>query len=203
MHLSQQKILQLAREQSISGRSLREIGSLVGIPHPHTVRFHILKLVDKGFLDAGWNLKKSSENLIHIPVYGTANCGVATHIADNSVESYLPVSKGMLGGSYPNGIFALRASGKSMNRATPNINDGDYVLIKPVKDVDILDGDNVVSLFGDHANIKRINIKPETDVVLFLSVSTEEFPPIAVTKSEYDEGIVKIIGKVFRVIPSH
>lgn len=203
MNPAQLKILQeLARGVSLSGLSLRKICSLTGISHPYTVKFHLQQLINKGFLDSDRKLLSGGDNFLQIPIYGTANCGIATHIADNVIEGYLPISKDIFKNNNTKGIFALKASGDSMNKASPNINDGDYVLILPTGSAsEVGDDDCVVGLFDNQANIKRLKRSGE-DMVLFVSDSTRSYPPIVATQQDLDSGSVRIIGKVFRVIPS-
>lgn len=198
MHKNQLELLKQAREGKLKGLTLRQMGKFISTEHPNTVRFHLQKLIDKGFLDSNFNPMAVAENFYHVPVYGTANCGVATHEASNTVLGYLPVSKTLLGDGNISEHFALKASGNSMNKSTPPINDGDYVLVKLARSTSISNGDYVVTVFGEQANIKKLQFKD--DLALFISESTQEYPPIVATKEDYESGTINVIGKVIKVI---
>jgi len=50
MHLVQQKIFDLASNKNIADLTLREVGELVGEPHPQKIKHHINQLLKKGLL---------------------------------------------------------------------------------------------------------------------------------------------------------
>lgn len=71
MHLTQQKILQLAKNTNISNLTLRKIGELIGIEHPQKIQHHLNQLNIKGLLE---NFKPTKSgrikgcNLIRVPI---------------------------------------------------------------------------------------------------------------------------------------
>ena len=60
---------------------------------------------------------KAHTELLSIPIVGTANCGPATLFAEQNFEGILRVSGRLIGRSRPDGLYAVRADGASMNRA--------------------------------------------------------------------------------------
>ena len=141
MHLIQQKILDLLDEKREIKMTLREIGNLVGDPHPQKIKHHLLQIEKRGFIKInkdgvisfiGQNAEFRS-NFLNIPILGSANCGPATSLATNSIEGYLKVSKRILNQHVTTEkYFSIKAKGNSMNRAyidNLNIEDGDYILI--------------------------------------------------------------------------
>ena len=96
------------------------------------------------------------------------------------------------------GLIAIRASGNSMNKANiknKNIDDGDYVIvnckIKPKN------GDYVLAIIDDCANIKRLSINLKDKIISLISESTENHPTIFIHKDDYFmiNGVVKYVMK--------
>lgn len=205
LHPTQQKILDLSEKQDITKIGYRKLGELVGVNHPQLVKHHLNQLIQKGFIkiDKSLNvlsqMKISDENQVHfinIPIVGKANCGQATMIADERIESFLKISPSLL--DKRKNIFALEAKGDSMNRASVNgkfINDGDYVIV----DSDYKTpkaGDYVVSIIEGCANIKKLFMDKENNQIVLLSESTNNYPPIFI-----DANVNFLInGKVIQVI---
>jgi SOS-response transcriptional repressor LexA len=200
MHPNQRKIFELARKKNLRTMSLRSIAGELGITHPQTVKFHLQKLINMQILNENWSVIKSRRGIFQIPIYGTANCGPATFHAENEILGYLRVSSGVLGRTSAKNLIALRADGNSMNRAFGGrgIHDSDYVLVELVSARDIRHGEYVVSLFDGCANIKKIMI--DKDHVSFVSESSEEYPPVIVTRAELAQGLVRVVGRVVKVI---
>lgn len=210
MHLIQEKIINLADSRNLSDLTLRKIGELIGEPKsPQKIKHHLNQLIGKGLLIVGpdGKIKKTKggigkSGLISLPILGSANCGQALIFADEKVEGYLKISKGLLKNNLINKIkdvFVLKAVGNSMNRATingKNIEDGDYVIIDK-KEV-VRNGDHVVSIIDGAANIKKIYIDKKNNQIILLSESNQDFPPIYI--SEKDGNSYLICGKVADVI---
>ncbi len=202
MHEKQIELLKKAQEGKLRGLTLRQMGKFIDTEHPNTVRFHLQKLIDKGFVDTNYEpIAVATDNFYHIPILGSANCGVATFDASDNIQGYLPVSKTLLNGGHVGEHFALRATGNSMNKSNPPITDGDYVLVKMARADLIQDGDYVVTLFGEQANIKKLQLRD--DLALFVSESTQNYPPIVATREDFESGIVNIRGKIIKVISTH
>lgn len=214
MHLVQRRILELAEKRNIGQLTLREIGELVGEPHPQKIKHHISQLQRKSFLLVDKRKKLVKPRSIAggrgvfaaVPIMGSANCGEALELAENRVEGFLQLSRSML--PRRRGIYALKAVGTSMNQAKAGttrkgIDEGDYVLVDG-EDREARDGDYVVSVIDGAANIKRFVRDEENRQVVLLSESTEDYPPIHLDFEDFEPDYM-IGGKVIRVIkrPKH
>lgn len=196
MHKLQQKILELSRSENISLLSLRQIGERIGDPQPQKVKHHLDQLFKKGFLkktDAGINIVEAGFSGIFysIPVMGSANCGQAVTFADESIESYLTLSKGMLSSKFKQNItFAVKAIGNSMNRASvagKNIEEGDYVIIdSSERDLNYYNNKYVLSIINGMANIKKFVIDKANHGIALISESSESYPPIYIHQDDLD-----------------
>jgi repressor LexA len=205
MHQIQEKILELSRKMSLRGKSLREIGELVGVDNqPQKVKHHLAQLEKKGFIDllGGSSdvrrVEKSTGGLIPVPILGTANCGEARMFADDNIEGYLKVSPTML--KKKNNIFAIRATGFSMNKANVNgesIDQGDFVIVDS-ENKNPHNGDYVLSIIDGVANIKKINIDEKRQQIVLLSESSKDYSPIYIHAEDHD--CYSVGGKVLQVI---
>lgn len=95
-------------------------------------------------------------------------------------------------------LFAVKASGDSMNKANIDgevIENGDYVVISKGS-ISIKNGDYVLSIIDDKANIKRFFRDKNGNIVL-ISESTREYPPIYITP---EDSSYIVNGKVVKVI---
>jgi SOS-response transcriptional repressor LexA len=192
MNEIQKKLLKLSQTHNLKELSLREIGKLVGVNHPQKVKHHLLKL---GILsktkDTGSTSipSRARGDIVSVPVYGLANCGPALFYAEPTPpESHLQISRSILGPS-ANDLFAVRASGNSMNKANvngKNIEDDDYVIVNP-EDKDFKDGDYVLSVINNLANIKKIIMDKLNRQIVLLSESTKEYPPIYISEKDFDD----------------
>lgn len=187
--------------------SLREIGKLINETSPQKIKHHLLQLEKNGLIQMdrlskvmvktrpGIVLRNS---LIAIPILGTANCGPATAYAEQEAEGYLRVSGKLL--SKKKGVFAIKASGYSMNKANINgesIEDGDYVLVDPAF-TSVRNGDYVLSIIDGMANIKRYFKDTDNQRIILLSESSASFSPIFIHRDDIDNYLVN--GKVIQVI---
>lgn len=213
LHIIQQKLLILAKEQNLASLTLRKIGDLVGEPNsPQKIKHHLDKLIEKGLLLVGTDgktLKLASSGfneeskLISLPIVGSANCGEATICADQKIEGYLKVSLGVLGSGFRNKIsnlFVLRAVGDSMNRANvkgKTIEDGDFVIVEKNQN-NLLNGDYVVSVIEGLSNIKKIMFDRQNKQIILASESSRDFPPIYIHEEDYTSYFV--CGKVVDVM---
>lgn len=208
MHPTQKKLLELLSEDKLANTTLRQLGILAGVKHPQNVKHHLVQLEKKGFIRYDQKSEKfapvkrlaeSIEGLISLPIFGTADCGVATHFADDYVEGYLKVSRKLL--TKTRNIFILEASGDSMNKARVNneksIENGDYVVVdsdykQPVN------GDYIVSIVDGLANIKRFIEDRQNGQIVLMPESTKSYPPIFIATDEMDS--YTLCGKVIQVI---
>lgn len=204
MHIIQEKLLKLVTEENISRLTLREIGEKISEKYPQKIKHHLDQLEKKGFItrdikDKSISLKrhnKQNGSIVSIPIVGVANCGPATIFANENIEGYLKISSSILK-KFKN-IFAIRAQGISMNRTLidgKTIEEGDYLLIDS-ENRSPRDGDIVLSIIDDMANIKKYVWDEENNQIVLVSESTKTIPPIFI----HEDDSFMINGKVIQVI---
>lgn len=212
MNDTQRHILELAKTIDIQSLGIRELARRLGV-HPQTAKYHKQRLERGGLLKSGHGLFSDIEieravlggaDLVTIPFLGAANCGPATHLAGTEAEGKLTISSRLLGTQNYRALFAVKADGASMDRASVNgrcIESGDFIVVDgsahPQK------GDYVVAVVNNLANIKRYY--PEYDEhhhitrITLLSESSEQYEPIFIHPEDAQEGL--IAGVVLQVIP--
>jgi hypothetical protein len=208
MHEAQKRLIELARSMDISVMTLEEIGRNIGIYQRQGVYFHIQQLKRKRLLPMYDNAgtvkglqqfaRESRSNLISIPIVGAANCGVATLLADQSIEGYLNISQKLVESRNLSKLIAVRAVGKSLNRATINkqsVEEGDLLIID-TESCQPSCGEYILSIINGCANIKKYQPDLENNRIVLLSESTEKFDPIYI----HPEDDYLINGKVIQVI---
>lgn len=181
------KILELSARKNIGDMSFGEIAKEVGIKNSATARYYVLKLRGKGLLSNNSerkkvltlynNLKKAQKNTVTIPVLGLANCGPALAFAEEMISGSIKVSSSLLHTNRKDNLFAVEASGNSLNRANidgKGVNSGDYLIVDT--GVAPQNGDYVLSVVGGCANIKKYT--HAGDKIILSSESTEEYEPI-------------------------
>jgi repressor LexA len=205
MHKIQEQILKLTQTHNLGNMTLREIGELVNEKFPQKIKHHIDQLQRKGLIKIDKNkkiLKRSSfgpiknTELISIPIIGMANCGPATIFANENIEGYLKISKSILR-KFKN-IFAIKAQGLSMNKTNINgqsIEDGDYLIVDS-NQTSPINGDIVLSIIDDMANIKKYIWDEPNNQIVLVSESTKDIPPIYI----HEDDSFMINGKVIQVI---
>ena len=217
MHPIQEKLVRLSKVRDLSKLSYREIGRQLADGndpsarvHPTNVKYHLEQLIEDGKIDASQRPvirgKQSTGkvsldlNLIKVPIVGSANCGPATIFADEKIEGYLQVSPLILKARNYNDLFALRASGNSMNKSQimgKAIIDGDFVIVDRSK-ITPRDGERVVVVRDDVANIKRIYFDHDEEVIILKSESSNDYNPIFVSPNDDWDGLIS--GTVVQVI---
>lgn len=199
MHEIQKKLIKLFQKKDINNMSLRDIGELIEENHPQKVKHHLAQLKKKGFLDSSQKDKSNKgAEFLNIPILGSASCGEATAFAEECLDGYLKISTKLL--KKKKGVFSIRARGSSMNKANVggnNIEDGDFVIIDSSKK-NPNDGDYVLSVIDDVANIKKFVLDRKNKQVVLLSESTEDLSPIYVHPKDFPKYIIG--GKVVQVI---
>lgn len=216
IHTIQEKLLKLSKKENLAKLSLREMAECIGAPKdsPQKIKHHLIQLQKKGFLkinrirglmertssDPGWakGLLNKTSHLFSIPIIGTANCGPATIFAQQNFKGFLRVSDKLIGRSKPTGLFAIKADGSSMNRATikeKHIEDGDYVIIDN-RDKEAKNRSIVLVIVDGMATIKRfINDKKNKQIVL-MADSSFDYKPIYL----HPDDNFSINGKVIQII---
>lgn len=208
MHTIQEKLLKLSEKINLAELSLRDIGKHINETSPQKIKHHLLQLEKNGLLQMDRLAKimvktrpgifASKSSLFAVPILGTANCGPAAAYAEQEAEGYLRVSGKLL--TKKKGIFAIKASGHSMNKANINgesVDDGDYVLVDPTFTA-IKNGDYVLSIIDGMANIKRYFQDTANERVILMSESSASFSPIFIHRDDMDNYLVN--GKVIQVI---
>ena len=143
-------------------------------------------------------LKTKSAGLFSIPIVGTANCGPATIFAEQNFKGFLKLSSKLIGKSRPDGLFAIKADGSSMNRALIGgklIDEGDYIIVDS-DDIDVKTGDVVLVIIDQNATVKRFIDDRENKQIVLKADSSYDYEPIYLHPD--DEFTVN--GKVIRVI---
>ncbi len=205
MHKIQESLLLLADKKNLGVMTLREMGELVGERFPQKIKHHLTQLEKKGLLkidkrrgiiEKAVGGKIEGTQLISIPILGTANCGPATFFAEQNYQGYLKISSSLL--KRKQNVYAIKADGISMNRANiagNAIDDGDYLIVDP-SHTEPHDGEIIVSVFDDVANVKRFRHDKANDRVVLLSESSVDFPPIFI----HENDPFQVAGKVVQVI---
>ncbi len=208
MHKIQQQLLKASMAHDLGKLSLRQIGKLVGEEaSPQKVKHHLLQLEKRGLLAV--NRSENSilrtqpgtlgdSKLIALPILGSANCGPALIFAEQHAEGYLRISGKLL--TKKKNIFAIKASGYSMNKANINgecIEDGDYVVVDP-EYRSLKNGDYVLSVIDGNANIKRYFNDKDNKRIILLSESSASTMPIFVHYEDMDRYLAN--GKIIQVI---
>ncbi|PIR69623.1 MAG: hypothetical protein COU47_01830 [Candidatus Niyogibacteria bacterium CG10_big_fil_rev_8_21_14_0_10_46_36] len=216
MHPIQEKLLELSKSKNLAKMSLREMAHAVGMPNesPQKIKHHLLQLQKRGFLtidrakgmmertsnQPSWakGLLEKPKSLFSIPIVGAANCGPANIFAEPNYQGFLRVSSKLVGRSKPDGLYAIKADGSSMNRVNikgKGIDDGDYVIIdgndKVAEDKNI-----VVAIIDGRATIKRFIDDKKNKQVVLMADSSFDYGPIYI----HPEDQISICGKVIGVI---
>jgi repressor LexA len=194
------------QEKNEYSPSLEEIKKKLKIASVSTAHYHVRKLQREGYLEKKTGKPRSINfstvsnkevNAIGIPILGSANAGPAKIFAEENIEGYLKVSKNKV--KRKEDVFALRVEGNSLNRAKingKNIGEGDFVLIDSKNRIPV-NGDYVLSIIDDCANLKKFKQISKTGQIMLISESTNpKHKPIYIS-SEDD---LMINGKIIDVI---
>ncbi|MBP9763415.1 MAG: hypothetical protein KBD10_01555 [Candidatus Pacebacteria bacterium] len=207
MHSLQEKILQKIGQEGLKGLTLRQIGEMIGEKFPQKIKHHLIQLEKKGLVKIDKATKtitratsgtNKNTGLVSVPIAGTANCGPATILATENIQGYLKISKNIL--KKCKNIFAIRAQGLSMNKALidgKTIEDGDYLIIDTDRKTP-RNGEIVLSVIDDMANVKRYIWDEINNQVVLASDSTQSIPPIFI----HEDDSFMINGTVIQVIKS-
>jgi len=207
-------IVSYSQEHGISP-SLEDIANHFDfLQYPSSAHYHVKKLQEEGYLERESNrprsigifadrtvktpiFKKTGMDAVRIPVLGAANAGPATLFAEENVAGYLKVSRSIL--NRKENVFALRVEGDSMNRANingKNLEEGDFVLIDSTYRTP-RNGDYVLSVMDDCANLKKFQRDSETGDVMLVSESSNPKHKAIYISSEDD---FMVNGKIIGVL---
>lgn len=216
MHPIQEKLLQLSKKENLAKLSLREMATRIGMPaeSPQKIKHHLLQLQKRGFfqidrargmmertsLTPDWakGLLKKASHLFSIPVIGIANAGPATIFAEKNFQGFLRASSKLVGRPKPDGLFAIKVDGSSMNRAEVNgkrIENGDFVIVDK-NDTDVATNDVVLAIIDNKGTIKRLIDDRKHDQVVLVADSSSDYEPIHL----HADDDFTINGKVVAVI---
>jgi repressor LexA len=137
--------------------SIREIGKRFGIKSTKTVSEHLQSLADKGFIERdasrsrgvkilGMNL---APGVLNVPVYGRIAAGVPALLRDDVHETF-ELDRKLVGSS---DAFMLEVKGDSMTGM--GILPDDYVVVEPVDEADLKNGEIVAARVDGDATVKR------------------------------------------------
>ncbi len=213
MNKTQEELLGLAKDNDLSRITLRRIAKMLGSESmsPGVLQYHFSQLERKGLLFVDRKSKKQrlgpdlrdDDRFCTIPIVGMASCGIANQFADEMVEGYLQISKTSI--KAKGALFAVRASGDSMNAArvaTPNgeltsIDSGDYVIVDTsYQSVDENINKYVVSIINGLANIKKLAKRAYDFALISESTNMENYPPIII--HENDDYLIN--GRVITIV---
>lgn len=201
MHETQAKLLDLAQRKNLNNMTLLSIAQLVGESYAQSVKHHLNQLIKNGLLTEDWQPVKSGKNsetnLFSIPIYGIANCGPASLFSEQKLKGYLKVSDRLLP-RQKKGLYALKASGNSLNRSKingENVENGDYVIVNG-ENLSPKNNEYVVALIDGSAIMKKFKL--DGDKILLLSESTQDYPPVVF---HYEDQITDLIcGVIIQVV---
>ena len=150
----------------------------------------------------GWaeGLLDKASQLFSIPVIGTANCGPATIFAEPNFQGFLRVSSRLAGKAKPDGLYAIRADGASMNRADiggKKIEDGDYMIVDK-EQINPQTNDIVLAIIDHKATVKRYIDDRKNGQVVLRADSSFDYEPIYLHPSDDFTINGKIIGVIKR-----
>jgi len=205
MHAIQRNILNFAGQINLKRDSLRQIGHLIGEPHPFKVSYHLKQLEKNGLIEIDkktGDIKSTNKETTQkglfcaIPILGNANCGDATVCAEQNLAGHIKISKKIIKAG--EGLIAIKASGNSMNKAKVDgntIEDGDYVIVDTKKEPH--PKDIVLSVIDDCANIKKYMPDRKNGTICLIPESTENHPIIVLDESDkfLINGVVKYVIK--------
>jgi repressor LexA len=181
--------------------SIREIGKRFGIKSTKTVSEYLQTLADKGYIEreasrsrgvkiVGLNLERPE--VISIPFYGKIAAGHPT-LSKEDADLEFGVDPKLLGS--PNSFF-LEVSGESMEQI--GILNGDMVLVEPMAEAQIQDGEIIAARLGGEGTVKRYFRRDEQIV---LEPANSDYPPILVREFD-DFAVLGRVGGLFRRFPA-
>lgn len=175
--------------------SIREIGKRFGIKSTKTVSEHLQALADKGHIErdasrsrgvriVGMNLYPA---VVTAPLYGKIAAGTPALLRDHVREVYELDRKLVTSAD----AFLLEVAGDSMKDA--GIFDADLVIVEPVDDDDVRNGEIVAARIDGESAVKRYFA---ADDKIVLEPANTAYPPILV--HEHDD--FTVLGRVTGVV---
>jgi len=178
-----------AREPSLD--TLRKIAAALNVPPGE-----LLDINEGTPLDQ----MKMYDDIIFVPLLSDATVaccgdGFSYEYAEEVIEKMIPIIIDR-DGVKTNRMFAIRASGDSMEDA--GINDGDIVLIAPEEEA--YNGSTVFVCYGPQKRslIRWWYLRANGDIVL--KAANPSYPDIVVTKEDIEMGWFVFVGRVVQVM---
>jgi repressor LexA len=205
----QQKVLDVLRRyiaRHKQGPTIRELQeelqqSGLKLSSSRSVTQYLDQLGSNGFIrrtgqDRGITIveRAAADNLVRIPILGTANAGQPVAFAETDYQGYLPVSKKLIKNTGQS-LFAVKIFGTSMNLEKVeggNLENGDYAIVDSSKKSKQNSKPFLFTIEGC-ATIK--SFRQTGDEITLLPNSSEEHEPIYLHKDDN----VDILGQVVRV----
>jgi len=195
IHPSQEKLIQILKENIDDPLTIRELQDLIDASSPSVVHHHLTKLVEKGLLRRNpsnhHDYQVLSDNpdskVVYLNVYGMAQCGPKGSLLDGNPVDRIKISSKVLGFSAAD-AFVVKAKGNSM---IPKIHPGDLIIAK--KTTNIEGGELVVCVNNDEVLIKKVQKIPiEKNKMTYNLISLNpEYPPFTASDDFRVEGIVR------------
>jgi repressor LexA len=181
--------------------SIREIGKRFGIKSTKTVSEHLQSLADKGHIErdasrsrgvriVGMNLYPA---VVSAPLYGKIAAGMPALLRDHVREVY-ELDRKLVGSA---DAFVLEVKGDSMIDA--GIDDGDLIVVEPVADSDVRNGEIVAARIDGESAVKRYF---EHDGEIILEPANANYPPIRVKEHEDFTVLGRVTG-LYRRLERH
>jgi repressor LexA len=177
--------------------SIREIGKRFGIKSTKTVSEYLQSLADKGYIEREASrsrgvrivgLELQNADTVTIPYYGKIAAGQPALLRDY-VDAEFALDPKLAGSA---DAFFLEVRGTSMEGL--GILDGDLVLVEPVNDAEVQNGEIVAARLGGEATVKRY-FKRDNDVVL--QPANNDYAPMLVKEFE-DFAVLGRVVALFR-----
>jgi repressor LexA len=195
LHPVQKKLIDVLLNNIEEPLTIREMQDLLRVSSTSVVAHHLCQLEKRGYLKRNPHnprdyhvLSKGPERrIIHLNLYGLAQCGPHGSILDGNPLDRISVPSRLV--SFPaDDAFLVQAKGDSM---TPRISDGDLVVVRKTEDTD--SGRVVVCINEGEALIKKL--QKERDRCILIS-SNPNHPPFLAGDD------FRIVGEV-KAIMSH
>ncbi len=159
--------------------SIREIGKRFGIKSTKTVSEHLQSLADKGYIERDASRSRGVRLLglellpdtVRVPCYGEIAAGTPALLPEH-LTGMLAIGRDMV---HSVATFSLTVEGDSM--VGEGIFDGDRVLVDPVTQAELEDGEIIAARIDGKATIKRYFLRGR---VVVLEPANPEYPPITV-----------------------
>jgi repressor LexA len=183
--------------------SIREIGKRFGIKSTKTVSEYLQSLADKGYIEREASrsrgvrivgLELQNSDAVTVPYYGKIAAGQPALLRD-FVDAEFALDPQLAGSA---DAFFLEVHGESMEDM--GILDGDLVLVEPVSNGNVQNGEIVAARVGGEATVKRY-FQREGDVVL--QPANTGYAPLLVKEYEDFAVLGRVVGLFRRFTTAH